>query len=102
MPSFDLLLRRITPRQSVPAVPPAPVATPIQAIVEPPPPEEPGFFRQALIEARVQWVRDVQRVAKQQAARPSAPTERVVFTDQYVPPPPKRPSGASDAIGWWD
>jgi hypothetical protein len=71
-------------------------------VVEPAPPAEPGYFRQALIEARVHWARDVQRAAQKQGTRPSAPTEHVVFTDQYVPPPPKRPSGASDAIGWWD
>jgi len=99
MPSFDQLLRRITPRHSVPAIPPAP-EIPIAPALELPA-AEPGFFRQALIETRLQWARDVQRAAAQPAARPSARVERVVFTDQYVPPPPRR-STETDAVGWWD
>jgi hypothetical protein len=100
MPSFDLLLRRITPRHSVPAIPATPETPLAPAIVEPQA-EEPGFFRQALIETRLQWARDVQHAAAQPSRR-SVPTERVVFTDQYVPPPPRRPSGQADAVGWWD
>jgi hypothetical protein len=96
MPSFDNLLRRITPRHSVPAVPASPAAMPVPPIAEPQvEPEEPGYFRQALIDARVRWAKDVQRAAQQRV-------ERVVFTDQYVPPPPRRPSGASNEIGWFD
>jgi hypothetical protein len=107
MPSFDLLLRRITPRHStavVPASPASPVTPempPVAALVEPQP-EEPGYFRQALIDARLRWAKDVQRAAAQQSRRPSAPAERVVFTDQYVPPPPRRPSVESIAVDWWD
>jgi hypothetical protein len=70
------------------------------AIVEPPV-AEPGFFRQALIETRLQWARDVERLAAR-PTRSSGRVERVVFTDQYVPPPPSRSSGATDAVGWWD
>jgi hypothetical protein len=101
MPSFDLLLRRITPRYNtpVPAAPETPVVPVAPAVVEPAV-VEPGYFRQALIETRVQWARDVKRVAAR--SRVSSPAERVVFTDQYVPPPPRRPSAETDAVGWWD
>ena len=112
MPSFDQLLRLITPRYGVPFIAAAPQATPqaspqapmIPATIEPLV-DEPGFFRQALIETRLQWARDVQRAAEQ-PARTSARVERVVFTDQYIPPPPRRPSTEvevqTEAVGWWD
>jgi hypothetical protein len=112
MPSFDQLLRLITPRYGVPPIPAAPQAAyhavsqapMIPASIEPLV-DEPGFFRQALIETRLQWARDVQRVAEQ-PARTSARVERVVFTDQFIPPPPRRPSTKvevqADAVGWWD
>jgi hypothetical protein len=112
MPSFDQLLRLITPRYGVPFIAAAPLAAPQAAPHAPMTPatlepmvDEPGYFRQALIEARLQWARDVQRAAEQ-PARISARVERVVFTDQYIPPPPRRPSMEvevqADAVGWWD
>lgn len=103
MPSFDLLLRRITPRYNPPvsAVPEMPVAPAAPVVVESRV-EEAGFFRQALIDTRVQWARDVQRAAAAQPSRTSAAVERVVFTDQYVPPPPRRPTSETDAVAWWD
>jgi len=112
MPSFDQLLRLITPRYGVPPIPAAPQAAHrpgsqapmIRATIEPLV-DEPGFFRQALIETRLQWARDVQRAAEQ-PARTSARVERVVFTDQYIPPPPRRASMEvevqAEAVGWWD
>jgi hypothetical protein len=100
MPSFDQLLRRITPRYSVPAISATP-ETPLAPAILEPRPEEPGFFRQALIETRLQWARDVQRVAAQPSRR-SAQVERVVFTDQHMPPPRRRPSAQTDTVGWWD
>jgi hypothetical protein len=102
MPSFDLLLRRITPRYNPPvsAAPEMPVA-PVAPVVVESRVEEAGFFRQALIDTRVQWARDVQRAAAQ-PSRTSAAVERVVFTDQYVPPPPRRPTSETDAVAWWD
>jgi hypothetical protein len=103
MGSFGELLRRITPRQSMPAVPAQPATPPLppQVVVETPVVvEEPGFFRQALMDARVRWAKDVARAALVLERRTAL--ERVVFTDQYIPPPPSRPSVETDAVGWWD
>jgi hypothetical protein len=100
MGAFGDLLRRITPRHSMPAVSPQPASPPPPPVEAEPVVEEPGYFRQALMDARVRWAKDVRRAA--QALDQRAALERVVFTDQYLPPPPSRPSAETDAVGWWD
>lgn len=100
MGSFGELLRRITPRHSMPAVPAQPAPPPPPEVVAEPVVEEPGYFRQALMDARIRWAKDVARAARK-LDRITA-LERVVFTDQYLPPPPSRPSLETDAVGWWD